>query len=325
MEYRYLGKSGLRVSVIGLGTNALGSRADDETSVRIVHDALDAGVNFIDTADIYSKTRSEEVIGKALVGKRHEAVLATKAGHVFSEFPNDRGSSRRHLMNQVDASLKRLQTDYIDLFQIHTFDRHTPLEETLHTLDDLVRSGKVRYIGASNYFAWELMKALSISDSRHIARFISIQPSYSLVDRLVERELVPLCQDQGVGLIPYFPLASGILSGKYSRGAKPEGSRGDTIASFNQYLTDAPRMAVGEAVVEMAKELGITPSALSLAWLMHQPTVTTIIVGAREPNQLRENTKAAIVKLEPSILARLDVLTEEFKYSPPFGLFRMKE
>jgi 1-deoxyxylulose-5-phosphate synthase len=323
VEYRYLGKSGLRVSVIGLGTNALGSRADDETSVRIVHDALDVGINFLDTADIYSNTRSEEMIGKALVGRRHEAVIATKAGQKFSDAPNDRGSSRRHLFHQVDESLKRLQTDYIDLYQIHTFDRFTPLEETLSALDDLVRSGKVRYIGASNYYAWELMKALAISEARNLARFISIQPSYSLVDRLVENELVPLCQDQGVGLIPYFPLASGILSGKYSGGAKPEGSRGDTMPSFNRYLSDAPRMAVGDAVVELAKTLNLTPSALSLAWLMQQPAVSTIIVGARKPEQLRENASAADVTLDATVIQTLNELTNDFKFSRPFAQFRV--
>lgn len=191
MKYRRLGSSGLEVSVLGLGTNAFGKRADQETSVRIIHHAIDQGVNFIDTANIYAGSESERIIGEALSGKRHEVVLATKAGLVNGEGPNSRGSSRYHLMQELERSLKRLQTDYVDLYQIHTFDPNTPLEETLRTLDDMVRSGKVRYIGASNYAAWELMKALGISEAKGLNRYVSTQTSYSLADRTPEQELVP--------------------------------------------------------------------------------------------------------------------------------------
>lgn len=204
MEYRRLGNSGLRVSALGLGTNAFGKRADQAASTRILHAALDRGINFIDTANIYAGTESERIIGQALAGRRENAVLATKAGLPRHDGPHGRGSSRYHLQQELEHSLRRLQTDYVDLYQIHTFDPHTPLDETLRTLDDMITSGKVRYIGASNYTAWELMKALGISEMRGYAGYISTQTSYSLADRTPENELVPLCLDQGVGIIPYF-------------------------------------------------------------------------------------------------------------------------
>ncbi|MBW7460123.1 aldo/keto reductase, partial [Paenibacillus sepulcri] len=237
MEYRYLGASGVKVSVLGLGTNSFGTRADREASMGIIHHALENGINFIDTANIYTKSESEKIIGEALEGHRHQVVLATKAGLVKGDGPNERGSSRHHLMMELEASLKRLKTDYIDLYQIHTFDPNTPLEETLRALDDMVRAGKVRYIGASNYAAWELMKAIGISEKSGLNRFVSNQVSYSLADRIPENELVPMCLDQGVGIIPYFPLAGGILTGKYnSPEAAPEGSRADKDPNFKRYL-----------------------------------------------------------------------------------------
>lgn len=204
VEYRRLGNSGLRVSALGLGTNAFGKRADEAASTRIIHAAMDQGINFIDTANIYAGTESERIIGQALTGRRENAVLATKAGLPRHDGPHGRGSSRYHLQQELEHSLRRLQTDYVDLYQIHTFDPHTPLDETLRTLDDMVTSGKVRYIGASNYAAWELMKALGISEHKGYVRYISTQTSYSLADRTPELELVPMCLDQGVGIIPYF-------------------------------------------------------------------------------------------------------------------------
>lgn len=223
MNYRRLGSSGLKVSELGLGTNAFGKRADEKTSIRIIEHALDHGINFIDTANIYAGTESERIIGQALAGKRQHVVLATKAGLIKGTGPNERGSSRYHLQQELDNSLKRLQTDYVDLYQIHTFDPHTPLDETLRALDDMVSAGKVRYIGASNYAAWEIMKALGISELKGYARYVSTQVSYSLADRTPERELVPLCMDQGVGIIPYFPLAGGFLRGNIIRttGCRP--------------------------------------------------------------------------------------------------------
>lgn len=273
MQYRRLGKSGLAVSALGLGTNAFGKRCDRETSTAILDRALDRGVNFIDTANIYAQTESETIIGDALAGKRDRAVLATKAGLPRREGPNGSGSSRQHLQRELEESLKRLRTDYVDLYQIHTFDPSTPLEETLRTLDDFIRAGKVRYIGASNYAAWELTKALGISELRGFSRYISVQASYSLADRTPERELVPACLDQEVGLIPYFPLAGGILSGKYAHNpsaAVPEGSRAETDPNFNRFMKDR-ELGLGQTFKAIADKHGCRPGALAIAWLMAKP------------------------------------------------------
>jgi 1-deoxyxylulose-5-phosphate synthase len=323
MEYRQFGKSGVRVSALGLGTNAFGSRADRAASIRIIHEALDSGINFIDTANTYSGTESERIIGEALAGRRHEAVLATKAGLPRGEGPNARGSSRYHIQQEIEDSLKRLNTDHIDLYQIHTFDPLTPLEETLRALDDLVRAGKVRYIGASNYAAWELMKALGISDRLGLNRFTTIQPSYSLADRTPEQELVPLCLDQGLGIIPYFPLAGGLLSGKYADvNNPPAGSRLEKNPDFAKRM-DAERVRLGQEVSRIAKELSTTPAALSLAWLMTRPAVSTIIVGATKVEQLTENLAAASLKLDAAVLEELDRLSLQFKHGSPFAVFRI--
>ncbi|KIL36453.1 aldo/keto reductase [Cohnella kolymensis] len=323
MDYRQLGKSGVRVSALGLGTNAFGSRADRAASIRIIHEALDSGINFIDTANTYSGTESERIIGEALAGRRYEAVLATKAGLPRGEGPNARGSSRYHIQQEIEGSLKRLNTDHIDLYQIHTFDPHTPLEETLRTLDDLIRAGKIRYIGASNYAAWELMKALGISDRLGLNRFTSIQPSYSLADRTPEQELVPLCLDQGVGIIPYFPLAGGLLSGKYTDVSNPPpGSRLEKNPDFAKRI-DSERMRLGREVSRIAQDLNTTPAALSLSWLMTRPAVSTIIVGATRVEQLTENLSAASLKLDTAILEELERLSLPFRHGAPFAVFRI--
>lgn len=325
MNFRRLGNSGLKVSALGLGTNAFGKRSDRQTSIRIIHHALDHGINFIDTANIYANSESERIIGQALEGRRHEVVLATKAGLVRGEGPNERGSSRYHLQHELDNSLKRLKTDYIDLYQIHTFDPYTPLDETLRTLDDMVRSGKVRYIGASNYAAWELMKAVGISECLGLNRYVSIQTSYSLADRTPEQELVPLCQDQGIGIIPYFPLAGGILSGKYSSiEAVPEGSRADTDPNFNRFLNHE-RLALSRNISTAAQELGCTPSALSLSWLIHRPIVSTVIVGATKVEQLEENLQSISIPLDERQLEELDHISYPFRYGEPFAVYRLPE
>lgn len=324
MQYRRLGQSGLYVSPLGLGTNAFGKRADQETSTRILHFALDHGMNFIDTANIYAGTESERIIGEALVGKRHQAILATKAGLVRGDGANERGSSRYHLMQELEDSLRRLKTDYVDLYQIHTFDPNTPLEETLRTLDDMVSSGKVRYIGASNYAAWELMKALGISERNGYIRYTSTQTSYSLADRTPELELVPLCLDQGVGIIPYFPLAGGILTGKYngSKGNVPSGSRADTDPNFNRFLIDR-NIQLGEQVSRLAEENGYTPSALSLAWLMNRPAVSTVIVGATHTEQLQSNMQCLDIEIDEKLAKKLDEISEPFMYGKPFASYRL--
>ncbi|QSO47156.1 aldo/keto reductase [Alicyclobacillus mengziensis] len=318
MRYRQLGNSGLKVSVLGLGTNAFGGRADKATSIRVLHHAVDAGITFIDTANIYTNTKSEEIIGEAFEGRRTDVILATKVGMKTGDGPNDSGSSRHHIMEQVEASLRRLRTDYIDLYQIHAFDPATPLEETLHALDHLVTSGKVRYIGASNYAAWQLMKSLSISERYGLAKFVSVQPGYSLVDRGIERELVPFCLDQNIGIIPYFPLAGGILTGKYAGGNKPQGSLWDLNPNFEKRM-DPARMEVGERVVQITSDLGTTATALSLAWLMHQPAVSTVISGATRESQIDANAQAVHLALSTETLDLLDELTEQFIYAPGFG------
>lgn len=323
MEYRRLGNSGLRVSALGLGTNAFGKRSDDPTSIRIIHAALDQGINFIDTANIYAGTESERIIGQALTGRRENAVLATKAGLPRHDGPNGRGSSRYHLQQELEHSLRRLQTDYVDLYQIHTFDPHTPLDETLRTLDDMVTSGKVRYIGASNYAAWELMKALGTSELKGYVRYISTQTSYSLADRTPELELVPMCLDQGVGIIPYFPLAGGILTGKYNGQAGiPSGSRADTDPAFNRFLLEH-NIQLGEQVSEKASSYGCSPSVLSLAWLLSRPAVSTVIVGATSTEQLEHNLASLDMKLSDDMIAELDQLSDSFRYGKPFATYRI--
>lgn len=325
MNYRFLGNSGLRVSALGLGTNAFGKRADKTASIRVIHQALDIGINFIDTANIYSGTKSEEIIGEALAGRRYEVILATKAGLPCGEGPNDRGSSRHHIMREIEASLKRLRTDYLDLYQIHSFDPNTPLEETLRALDDLVRAGKVRYIGASNYAAWELMKALGISEREGFSRYVSLQQSYSLADRTPEQELIPCCLDQGLSIIPYFPLAGGILTGKYGDGTKvPEGSRldKDPNSIVGQRLEDK-YLQLAKEVAQMAKERDTTPAALSLAWLLSQPVVATVIVGATRPEQVLENSKCLSLELEAADLEKLDHISAPFRLGEPFASYRL--
>lgn len=318
MKYRYLGKSGLEVSVLGLGTNAFGTRADKETSIRVLHRALDSGIIFIDTANIYTGTKSEEIIGEAFEGRRHEVLLATKAGMTRGEGPNSKGSSRQHILQELEGSLRRLRTDYVDLYQIHRFDPNTPLEETLRVLDDAVTSGKVRYVGASNYAAWQMMKSLAISERERLVKYVSVQPGYSLADRGVERELIPFCVDQGIGVIPYFPLAGGILTGKYASGAVPSGSQLEKNPNFAARM-DASRMQLGERVVQIAAEIGTTANALSLAWLMHQPAVSTVIAGATRESQIEDNVKAVELDLSDDVLQALYEASEEFIYAPPFG------
>ncbi len=311
MEYRNLGRSGLKVSAISLGCNAFGARADEATSIAVVHQALDLGINLIDTADIYSMGESERMIGKALRGRRSQAILATKGFGRMGDGPNDTGASRKHLLDALDASLKRLETDYVDLYQIHTWDPNTPIEETMKTLDDLVRWGKVRYIGCSNYAAWQIMKSLWVSDKNSWERFISNQPEYSPANRAIEREIIPAGLAEGVGQIVYFPLAAGLFTGKYKRGeAVPAGSRAEKQGErfVNRWFTEA-NWALAEQMQAIADQLGISLSHLALAWAMAKPGVTSAIVGASKPAQVVDNAKACDVKLSPDVIARIDEIS----------------
>lgn len=292
MEYRHLGRTGLRVSVYGLGTNAFGGRADEKTSIKIVHHALDRGINLIDTADRYNDGESERIIGQALKDRRSRAILATKCGMPVGPGPNERGSSRHHIMRQVEASLQRLQTDYIDLYQIHEFDPHTPLEETLRALDDLVSQGKVRYIGCSNYAAWQLAKALWISDRMNLARFVSAQHPYSLVDRRIEQELIPLCLDQGIGILTYYPLAGGLLTGKYKDTHDvPTASRAAVNPAYREKISDR-NLALAREIQDLAQQAGVQPAHLALNWAMNQPGITATLVGATSVEQQEQNLQA---------------------------------
>ncbi|HKW22518.1 MAG TPA: aldo/keto reductase [Ktedonobacterales bacterium] len=308
MEYRQLGASGLRVSVIGLGGNTFGRYADQQQTTAIVRQAIESGINIIDTADTYGHGVSEELLGNAIQGHRDDLVIATKVGMRMGDGPNEYGSSRRRIIAGCEASLRRLRIETIDLYQIHEFDPDTPLEETLGALDDLVRAGKVRYIGCSNYDGWRIVQALWISDRAHLNRFVSVQPEYNLLKREVEREIVPVCQEFGLGIIPYFPLDAGVLTGKYQPGKPaPEGTRGYDNPRFAPRLRQSTLEAV-QRLDAWARESDHTVAELALAWLASRPAVSTIIAGTRRPEQVAANARAADWKLTPDDLAEVERL-----------------
>ncbi|MCC6165799.1 MAG: aldo/keto reductase [Caldilineaceae bacterium] len=299
MEYRQLGKSGLRVSAIGLGTNQFGGKVDQAGVNSIVDGALDLGINLIDTADTYTKGQSEETLGVALHGKWDRVVLATKVHGKTGEGPNDWGTSRYHIMNGLEASLRRLQTDHIDLYQMHRFDATTPMEETLRTLDDLVRAGKVRYVGASNYAAWQLAQANMLAELRGYAPFVSVQNHYHMLERDLEREMIPYCNAANVGILPFFPLAGGFLTGKYKRGeAAPAGSRGEQSPYVQKYMVDANYGKL-EKLGAWSKARGHSMAELAHAWLLAQPQVSSVISGATRLEQVQSNAAAAGWQLTP--------------------------
>jgi aryl-alcohol dehydrogenase-like predicted oxidoreductase len=320
MQYRQLGRSGLRVSTFTLGTMGFGGTGWATPVGQIGVDgareqiaiARDAGVNLIDTADVYSAGLSEEILGEALGGDREEVLIATKARMPMGDGPNDAGLSRHHIIRSAEASLRRLKTDYIDLYQVHEWDGHTPLEETLTALDDLVRSGKVRYVGVSNYAAWQLMKALAISDARQLERFVSQQVFYSLQNRDIENELVPLAIDQGLGILVWSPLAGGLMSGKYRRGVEaPAGSRHLTEWSEPPVHDEDRLYDTIELAVKIGESHGASAARVSLAYLLAKPAVTSLIVGARTPEQLRDNLAAADLTLSADEIAALDDVSGE--------------
>ena len=319
MRVRPLGNSGIRVSTICLGAMTFGEvekgfmagvASDEKTSFAMLDRAVDAGVNFIDTANVYGNGLSEQILGRWLKGqgaKRDKLVVATKFRMPMGEGPNERGGSRLHVMQAVDASLKRLQVDVIDLYQMHAQDRHVPIEETLRALDDLVRAGKVRSIGTSNFTGERLVESLWVSDKRNLARFVSLQPNYNLVQRNLEMELLPACRRFGLGVIVWSPLARGFLSGKYSRNAAPPA--GSRLASWQDSFRQVDKdrhWATLDEVRAVAKELGTTPSSVALAWVLAQPGITSVIVGARDVKQLDENLAADSLALPAEALARLD-------------------
>ena len=292
MLYRSLGRSGLKVSVIGLGTNQFGGKVTRETAADIIHAALESGINFIDTADVYQQGRSEEAIGAALHGRRDRVVIATKVRHPTGEGPNQGGATRIHIMHGIEASLRRLQTDFIDLYQIHRWDNDTPLEETMQALEDLVRSGKVLYIGASNFSAWHLTWANALAELNGWTKFISLQPHYHMFERQAEAELLPACRYFGIGVLPYFPLAGGFLTGKYKQGQPPPtGSRGESNPYVQSYMTEANFSRL-EKLQNFAQTRGRSINALAHAWLAAQPMVSSVISGATRVEQVLENAAA---------------------------------
>ncbi|WP_226529543.1 aldo/keto reductase [Metabacillus niabensis] len=291
MQYKTLGKSGLLVSELCLGAMTFGKEVNEEDSINMVHRFLDQGGNFIDTADVYVGGESEKIVGKAIKERRSEVVLATKVRMRVGPHPNDFGYSRRRIMEGIDQSLKRLNTDYIDLYQLHVWDHLTPIEETIRTLDDLVSSGKVRYIGCSNFLAWQMMKALSYSDFQNMVRFISIQPQYSLINREMDREILPLCKEENVGIIPWAPIGGGFLTGKYRKGESPNSGRlsnGVGESSWENRANDK-NFAILEAVQEIAHSLDKTPAQVALRWLLQKEEITSPIFGASSLEQFEEN------------------------------------
>jgi aryl-alcohol dehydrogenase-like predicted oxidoreductase len=318
MEFRNLGQTGLKVSTICLGTMQFGWTTDPDTSHTIMSEAVEMGCNFFDTADVYTRWAegndggvSERIIGewlKASGVRREQLIIATKVRGPMGAGPNDKGLSRHHIFHAVEASLKRLQTDYIDLYQVHSPDRETPLAETMTALNDLVRAGKVRYIGCSNYPAWLLAKSLWISDVRHLARFDSVQPHYNLVHRAeFERELQPLCLDQGVGVIPYSPLAAGFLTGKYRRDmALPDSARANRIR--DQYMNEQGFTAV-EKLEAIGQVHDATVAQTAIAWILANPAVSSAIIGANTIEQLTDTTKGADIALTADEKQALDDIT----------------
>ena len=319
MEYRQLGNSGLRVSALTLGTMTFGGRAnfanvgstDVAGATRQIDMCVDAGINLIDTADVYSGGLSEEIVGEALdAGKRDRVLLATKARMPMGDGPNDAGLSRHHLIASCEASLRRLRADHIDLYQVHEWDGATPLEETLDALDTLVRDGKVRYIGCSNYAGRQVMKALAVSDRRNLQRFVSQQIYYSLQSRDAEYELVPISVDEGLGILVWSPLAGGLLSGKYRRDEPgPEGARQLTDWKEPPVRDQEQLYDIIDALVEIGEGHSVSAAQVAIAWLLGRPGVTSAIVGARTDEQLADNLKAADLTLSDDERSKLDELS----------------
>ena len=307
MEYRRLGGSGLKVSAVGLGCNNFGMRCDAEQTRAVVHKALDAGITLFDTADIYGgRGASEKLLGQALGPRRKDIVLATKFSGPMGDSPLDRGGSRRYVYRALEASLSRLGTDYIDLFQMHFPDPETPIEETLDALGELVKQGKVRYIGCSNFAGWQLVESLWASQRRGVAPFVSAQNHYNLLERTIRHELLPACAKHRIGLLPYFPLASGLLTGKYKRGEQPSkdtrlgvwGERASRLLNDNSF-------AKVEALEAFAKARGKSLLDLAFGWLLSQPEVPSVIAGATQPEQVAGNVAAGEYRLSPADMLAL--------------------
>jgi aryl-alcohol dehydrogenase (NADP+) len=324
MDHVRLGRTGLQVSRLCLGTMTFGLQCDEPTAAAILDRAAAGGIDFLDTADVYplggdlaTQGRTEEIVGRWLEGKRDRFVLASKCFGRTGPAPFDAGNSRRHIMDAVEASLRRLRTDYLDLYQLHGYDPQTPIDETLTALDDLVRQGKVRYIGCSNFLTYQLVRAVGRSEVLRITRFATVQPRYNLLFRQIEREMLPFCLEDGVGVIPYNPIAGGLLSGKHSRGGEPaEGGRftlGNAAQTYQDRYWHDREFATVEQIGELAGEAGIDMVSLAVAWVLANPAVTAPIVGASRPEQLDASLAALETPLDPELKRRLDELTHEYR------------
>ena len=319
MEYRFLGRSGLKVSTVTLGTMTFGRAKQGavgsvglKEATRYIDQCLAAGVNLIDTADVYSRGASEEIVGAALKKKRGDVLIATKVRFAMGEGVNDRGLSRHYIIAECERSLKRLETDWIDLYQVHEWDGQTPLEETLEALDRLIQQGKVRYVGCSNYSGWHLMKAMAIAKVEHRQPFVSQQIHYSLQAREAEYELVPISLDQGLGILVWSPIAGGLLSGKFTRKDKkgPKGSRHFDRKWREPPIYDEDKLFdIIDVLIEVAGDRKVSPARVALAWLLQQPAVTSIIIGGRTEEQFADNLAAAELKLTEEELATLDAVS----------------
>jgi aryl-alcohol dehydrogenase-like predicted oxidoreductase len=324
MRHVRLGRTGLQVSRICLGTMTFGLQCDEPTAVAILDRAAAGGITFLDAADVYpvggsldTVGRTEAILGRWLAGRRHDFVLATKCAGVMGARPWERGLSRKHILDAIDASLRRLRTDYVDLYQLHSPDRETPIDETLRALDDVVRAGKARYVGCSNYLAYQVARAIGRSETQGLVRFDSVQPRYNLLFRQVERELLPLCREEGIGVIPYNPLAGGFLTGKHRREAGPTpGTRftlGSAAGRYQDRYWHEREFATVEALRPLAGEAGISLTQLAVAWVLAHPAVTAPIIGASRPEQLDDVLPAVEKDLGADIKARLDTLTADYR------------
>lgn len=325
MQHVRFGRTGLKVSRLCLGTMTFGLQCDEEASRAIMDHAFDAGIDFFDTADVYPlgggvelAGRTEEVIGRWLRGRRASVVIATKAAARVGSRAWDEGNSRKHLLDAIDASLQRLGTDHVDLYQLHWDDPHTPLDESLEALDVIVRSGRARYVGVSNFVAWRLAKMLGRADLLRLARPASVQPRYNLLFRQFERDLLALAQEEGLAVIPYNPLAGGMLTGKYKVGMQPQvGTRftlGKAGGMYQQRYWHERELAASADFAAIAQQHGVVPAQAAIAWVLANPAVTSVIIGASSASQLTDSIAAAELAMTPELLARLEEMTREFRY-----------
>jgi aryl-alcohol dehydrogenase-like predicted oxidoreductase len=310
MEYRTLGKSGLQVSALGLGCNNLGRQVDMPTTQAIIDKCLEYGMTFFDTADVYGaeKGKSEEFLGRALKAHRRDVVIATKGGAPMGEGPYGSGASRRYLMNALEDSLRRLDTDYIDLYQVHQFDPRTPLEETLRTLDDMVRSGKVRYVGCSNHSGVQIADAAAVAAREHFTPYISAQNRYNMLERQIERDVVPASLEHGLGVLPYYPLCAGLLTGKYSADFTPEGTRLTSGIRFYDGILENADFPLIDRLTKFAEDRDHTLLELAIGWLASQPAVGSVITGATRVEQIEQNLQSCDWRLTPEEMKQVDEL-----------------